>query len=182
MAADNSEPLDYYLLPSIDMTLEKLLLAEDNGLRFDVYRFATLDFFFGMARRTRIGGGGMTDTGLIVQMIPIDQINVLNPRSRNKLTFQGIVSNIANLGLKRPITVTLRSEAVDGKRYNLVCGEGRLEAYAALGQTEIPAIVKDAPREDCFLMSLVENIARRRHSPSNSSGKSRALNPEVFRT
>ena len=54
MAADNSEPLDYYLLPSIDMTLEKLLLAEDNGLRFDVYRFATLDFFFGMARRTRI--------------------------------------------------------------------------------------------------------------------------------
>jgi len=107
----------------------------------------------------------MTDTGLIVQMIPIDQVHVLNPRSRNKLTFQGIVSNIANLGLKRPITVTLRSEAVDGKRYNLVCGEGRLEAYAALGQTEIPAIVKDASREDCFLMSLVENIARRRHSP-----------------
>jgi ParB family chromosome partitioning protein len=35
-----------------------------------------------------------------VQMIPIDQINVLNPRSRNKIVFQGIVSNISNIGLK----------------------------------------------------------------------------------
>jgi ParB family transcriptional regulator, chromosome partitioning protein len=107
----------------------------------------------------------MTETGPVVQMIPIDQIHVLNPRSRNKFTFQAIVSNIGNLGLKKPITVTLRDQPLDGKRYNLVCGEGRLEAYAALGQVEIPAIVKDASREDCFLMSLVENIARRRHTP-----------------
>jgi hypothetical protein len=54
MGADNREPLDYYLLPSLDMTCEKLLLAEDNGLWLDVYRFGTLDFFFGMARRTKI--------------------------------------------------------------------------------------------------------------------------------
>jgi ParB family chromosome partitioning protein len=95
-------------------------------------------------------------------MIPIDQINILNSRSRNKIAFQGIVSNISSLGLKKPITVARR---LDGKPYDLVCGQGRLEAFVALGQTEIPAIVTDAPKEECFLMSLVENVARRRHSP-----------------
>ena len=107
----------------------------------------------------------MNDTGLMVLMIPIDQINVLNPRSRNKIVFQSIVSNISNLGLKRPITVARRTEPADGKLYDLVCGQGRLEAFAALGQAEIPAIVKDASKEECFLMSLVENIARRQLRP-----------------
>ena len=107
----------------------------------------------------------MNDTALMVQMIPIDQINVLNPRSRNKIVFRSIVSNISNLGLKRPITVARRTEPADGKLYDLVCGQGRLEAFAALGQAEIPAIVKEASKEECFLMSLVENIARRQLRP-----------------
>lgn len=107
----------------------------------------------------------MNETAPVVQMIPVDQINVLNPRSRNKFVFQTIVSNISTLGLKRPITVARRAESTDGKSYDLVCGQGRLEAFIALGQTEIPAIVKDASREECFLMSLVENIARRNLRP-----------------
>ena len=107
----------------------------------------------------------MNDTVPVVQMIPIDQINVLNPRSRNKIVFQSIVSNISNLGLKRPITVARRTIPADGKLYDLVCGQGRLEAFAALGQAEIPAIVKEASKEECFLMSLVENIARRQLRP-----------------
>jgi ParB family chromosome partitioning protein len=107
----------------------------------------------------------MNDTAPIVQMIPVDQINVLNPRSRNRVVFQGIVSNISNLGLKKPITVARRIEPTDGKPYDLVCGQGRLEAFIALGQSEIPAIVRDASREECFLMSLVENVARRQLRP-----------------
>jgi hypothetical protein len=51
--SENQTPLDYYLLPRIDMTLEKLRLAEDNGAGLDTYRFDTLDYFYGMARRTR---------------------------------------------------------------------------------------------------------------------------------
>jgi ParB family chromosome partitioning protein len=107
----------------------------------------------------------MNDSAPVVQMIPIDQINIVNPRSRNKIVFQSIVSNISNLGLKKPITVSRRGEKADGNAFDLVCGQGRLEAVLALGQTEIPAIVINAPREDCFLMSLVENIARRQHAP-----------------
>ena len=54
MDADNRDPLDYYLLPHIDLTYDRLLLAEDNPVSLDTYRFDTLDFFFGMARRALI--------------------------------------------------------------------------------------------------------------------------------
>lgn len=97
-----------------------------------------------------------------VELIPVDRITVVNPRVRNKRIFREIVANIEELGLKRPITVT-RREGADSLRYDLVCGQGRLEAYAALGQREIPAIVIEADSEDCLVMSLVENCARRQH-------------------
>ena len=97
-----------------------------------------------------------------IELIPCERITVINPRVRNKKIFKEIVSNIAELGLKRPITVTRQDDA-DGPRYALVCGQGRLEAYQALGQHEIPAIVIEANSEDCMVMSLVENLARRQH-------------------
>src|SRR5260370_1064289 len=97
-----------------------------------------------------------------VEMIPLDRISVINPRVRNKKIFKEIIANIGELGLKKPITVTRRADA-DGPRYDLVCGQGRLEAYQALGQHEIPALVVDADTEDCLIMSLVENLARRQH-------------------
>ena len=97
-----------------------------------------------------------------VEMIPLERITVVNPRVRNKKKFKEIISNIAEIGLKKPITVTRRDES-DGARYDLVCGQGRLEAYQVLGQSEIPALVVEADTEDCMVMSLVENLARRQH-------------------
>lgn len=97
-----------------------------------------------------------------VLSIPIAEVRVLNPRSRNRKTFQGIVANISAVGLKKPITVFVRERQADGTRYDLVCGQGRLEAAAALGSKTIPAIITEAPLEDRYLMSLVENVARKR--------------------
>ena len=97
-----------------------------------------------------------------VEMIPIDRITVVNPRLRNKKVFKGIVENIAEVGLKRPITVTSR-QGEDGPLYDLVCGQGRLEAFRQLGQAEVPALIVTADQEDCFVASLVENCARRQH-------------------
>jgi len=97
-----------------------------------------------------------------VEMIPITRITVVNPRVRNKKVFKEIVGNIAEIGLKRPITVTRRVQA-GGPFYDLVCGQGRLEAYKALGQKEVPALVVSANQEDCLVASLVENCARRQH-------------------
>ncbi|MBL8599441.1 MAG: ParB/RepB/Spo0J family partition protein [Devosia sp.] len=97
-------------------------------------------------------------------MIPIEKIVVLNPRSRNRRQHREIVDNIDTIGLKRPITVSRRNTA-NGASYDLVCGEGRLEAFRMLGAIEIPAVVIDASENDCLVMSLVENIARRKHRP-----------------
>ena len=98
-----------------------------------------------------------------VKTIPIDQIRFLNPRVRNRRNFQEIVQSIANVGLKRPITVSPRKSETDSASYDLVCGQGRIEAFIQLGQTEIPAIVIEAEESDCLVMSLVENCARRQH-------------------
>ena len=54
MDAANEGIRDYYLLPGIDMTWENLRMAEDNGVYLDAYRFETLDYFLGMAKRVRI--------------------------------------------------------------------------------------------------------------------------------
>lgn len=97
-----------------------------------------------------------------VEQVPLDKITVINPRARNRKVFEGIVKNIGQLGLKRPITV-IRKTGAKGDAFDLVCGQGRLEAYKALGQAEIPALVVEATEEDGLVMSLVENIARRQH-------------------
>jgi len=96
-----------------------------------------------------------------VPTIPISEIRILNARPRNKHRFDDIVSSIETVGLKVPITVSKREMSSDGTQFDLVCGQGRLEAFVALGQDNIPAIVISASREDQFLMSLIENIARR---------------------
>ena len=97
-------------------------------------------------------------------MIPIARINVLNSRDRGRKKFAQITGNIAKLGLKRPVTVA-PADSRDGEpRYDLVCGQGRVEAFRALGQTEIPALVVEGTREELLLWSLAENLARRQHS------------------
>jgi ParB family chromosome partitioning protein len=114
-----------------------------------------------------------------VEMIPISQITVINPRTRNKRQHQEIVSNIEAIGLKRPITVSRRS-GNGGVKYDLVCGEGRLEAFQLLGQTEIPAVVIEANENECLVMSLVENIARRAPKPIESMREISALRSRGF--
>ena len=99
-----------------------------------------------------------------IEMIPISQITVVNPRARNKRQHREIVNNIEAIGLKRPITVS-RRETANGPRYDLVCGEGRLEAFQMLGQPDIPAVVIKASESECLVMSLIENIARRTPRP-----------------
>jgi len=96
-----------------------------------------------------------------LQMIPIELIDVLNPRDRNSRVFEEIIGNIKNIGLKKPVTVTPRKDPEGNDRFLLICGEGRLKAFKALGETTIPAMVVHVSDEDGFIMSLAENIARR---------------------
>jgi len=100
-----------------------------------------------------------------LQMIPVDLIDVLNPRERNAKVFNEIVENIRVVGLKKPIRVAPRNGPGGSRRYLLVCGEGRLKAFQLLGEPFIPAIVDDVDDEQAFIISLSENIARRQYQP-----------------
>ena len=61
-----------------------------------------------------------------IHNIPVNKIDILNPRQRNRKVFQELVDSIKALGLKKPITVTPR-DTPEGERVGLVCGQGRLE-------------------------------------------------------
>jgi ParB family chromosome partitioning protein len=90
---------------------------------------------------------------------------VLNHRERNAKAFEEIAENIQTIGLKKPIAVTPRTAKDGTETFLLICGEGRLKAFKALGEAEIPALVIPATDEDAFIMSLAENIARRQYRP-----------------
>jgi ParB family chromosome partitioning protein len=100
--------------------------------------------------------------GRSVVRVPIAQIKVLSSRERNQDRFKELIQSIEAIGLKRPITISQRREP---GTYDLICGERRMDAFAALGEAEVPALLVDAAAEDCILMGLIENIARRRHTP-----------------
>lgn len=99
-----------------------------------------------------------------IALISIEDIHILNPRVRNQIIAEEIRQNIRSIGLKRPITVAHRKDGKNGKKYDLVCGQGRIEAFIAAGETEIPAVIREVSEEDAHIMSLVENIARRNNS------------------
>lgn len=114
-----------------------------------------------------------------VPMVPLDRIRVLNPRDRNQRVFEGIVDSIRKVGLKKPIIVTPRTDAA-GEYFALVCGEGRLKAFKILGEEAIPALVIDVSDEEAFVMSLVENIARRKYRPLEILSSIRLLSEKGY--
>ncbi len=54
MQADNKNPLDYYLLPALDVENPTIRLAEQNHLALDAYRFDDLEPFFMLTERVAI--------------------------------------------------------------------------------------------------------------------------------
>jgi DNA invertase Pin-like site-specific DNA recombinase len=54
MAPGNQKPLDYYVLPLVDLHARRLRLAEENGAALDGYRFESLDFLHGMAAEVSV--------------------------------------------------------------------------------------------------------------------------------
>jgi len=110
-----------------------------------------------------------------VEMIPVSEINVVNTRLRGKSKFREIITSIKKLGLKKPITVTPATGTHGPGKYDLVCGEGRLQAFKSLGEKMIPARIQELSNEDVLLMSLVENMARRRTHSAELLGEIAAL-------
>jgi hypothetical protein len=98
-------------------------------------------------------------TGNIMK-IPIRDIEVINPRQRDKERFEEIVESIERLGLLKPILVNSCFLAEKGK-YELLCGEGRLLSCQKLGHETILAEIINCSRKTGYVVSLVENMARK---------------------
>lgn len=93
------------------------------------------------------------------RMVPVDQIQVVNSRTREKKQFAENVRSIDQIGLYKPILVNKRNLAATGM-YELICGEGRLLAHKQSGKTHIKADIWDVDEGQAQLMTLGENIAR----------------------
>ena len=93
------------------------------------------------------------------RLIPVDQIEVVNSRNREKQQFQENVRSINEVGLYKPIMVNKRNLPSTGK-YELICGQGRLMAHIQLEKTHLAADIVDIDEGQAHLMTLGENIAR----------------------
>jgi len=93
------------------------------------------------------------------RMVPVDQIQVVNSRKREKKQFDENVRSIDQVGLYKPILVNRRNRKATGM-YELICGEGRLLAHIRLGKSHIKADIWDIDERQAHLMTLGENIAR----------------------
>ncbi|QIL71018.1 hypothetical protein G7048_11995 [Diaphorobacter sp. HDW4B] len=54
LTPDNNAPLDYYLLPHIDLVAPRIRLLEHNPIELDNFRFDSLDYLYGMAARMQL--------------------------------------------------------------------------------------------------------------------------------
>lgn len=99
-----------------------------------------------------------------IQDIPISKIKIINPRERDPSKFEENVKSIRDVGLKRPVVLNTRYLEKTGM-YELVCGQGRIEAYKQIGKTEIPSLLVDVERSSALIMSIAENTTRNSPPP-----------------
>jgi len=97
------------------------------------------------------------------ELIDVDDIQeVFIERDREQEEFECLVDSIKKIGLIIPITVLKK-----GSKYELIKGQGRLEAHKKLGLKKIKAYVYDGkiPDEEKISNWLVENVVRQHLSP-----------------
>src|SRR6266496_1863027 len=111
--------------------------------------------------------------GFSVQEIDVDAIKFFVRRSRSTGAYSRLKDSIRELGLKQPIHVKNISDwpRSDRKRpdrgyytYELICGQGRLQAFRDLGLPSIPAIIIDVPEHEIVGRFLAENVMRKKLS------------------
>ena len=52
--ATNTQELDYYLLPRLDLPEQEIHVSNKNSADFECFRFDDLNFFYGMSERERL--------------------------------------------------------------------------------------------------------------------------------
>jgi ParB family chromosome partitioning protein len=98
-----------------------------------------------------------------VTLIPVDGIapNPHQPRkSFREESLKELAESIRTQGVLQPVLVKMSPSG-----YELIAGERRWRAAILAGLREIPALIKEAGREESTVMALVENIQRENLNP-----------------
>lgn len=77
-----------------------------------------------------------------IMHICIEDIHILNPRIRNQIVAEEIRQNIRSVGLKRPITVTMRNDRKNGKNMISYAAKGGLKPIWPQGKQKSPPLSK----------------------------------------
>ncbi|MGB6987378.1 MAG: ParB/RepB/Spo0J family partition protein [Candidatus Aquilonibacter sp.] len=99
----------------------------------------------------------------VLREIPVARItpNPFQPRKNfDVAAMDDLKASIAEYGVLVPIIVRKR-----GENFELVAGERRWRACAALGQANIPAIVRDSDDKDSLEVAIIENLQRENLNP-----------------
>jgi ParB family transcriptional regulator, chromosome partitioning protein len=95
--------------------------------------------------------------------IPVAQItpNPFQPRQIfDSASLEELKASIAEYGVLVPIIVRKR-----GDKFELIAGERRWRACAALQRTTIPAIVRESDDRDSLEVAIIENLQRENLNP-----------------
>ena len=115
-----------------------------------------------------------------ITMIPVQLIspNPQQPRKRiSPELLNDLVESIRAQGLLQPVLV---KKSASG--YELIAGERRWRAGQMAGLEEIPALIKEAGRQDSLAMALVENIQRENLNPMEAATAYQSLVSEFSLT
>ena len=104
-----------------------------------------------------------------IQKIPLQSIqpNRFQPRKvLNESSIHELANSIRESGLIYPLLVRKSQDSgVDGPKYELIAGERRFRALKFLGETEAPAVIREAGDRDALRLALVENLQREELNP-----------------
>jgi ParB family chromosome partitioning protein len=99
----------------------------------------------------------------VLREIPVARItpNPFQPRKNFEVAaMDDLKTSIAEYGVLVPIIVRKR-----GENFEIVAGERRWRACAALGQANISAIVRDSDDKDSLEVAIIENLQRENLNP-----------------
>ncbi|MBI3837381.1 MAG: hypothetical protein HY288_05550 [Planctomycetia bacterium] len=106
-----------------------------------------------------------------IRQIPAEEIKFFVRRARPGAAYARLKKSIVEIGLKTPIGVRDISERPAKERrrpnggvykYELVYGQGRLQAFRDLGIDRIPGVIVDVGEEEIVGRFLAENMMRRK--------------------
>ena len=109
-----------------------------------------------------------------VERIPIDAVHDRPwwPGSDvDAATLAALRASIASRGIIEPLL--LRRRGAD--RFEVVCGSRRLRAARDLGQTHVPAIVRELSEREALLVAAWTTVERRQHSGDRTALSERLL-------